>query len=135
MMRLEETEFVHVTIDGLGSPYGSDIGKVRQFIDTVIAEMNMTPMCPPIARRLEPREGHDDSGIKAIQPIMESHLSIHTFPEADGMVLIDLFSCKGFDARRLIVLSGDFWAFKHMEINAVDRQRILDRYLARQVAY
>lgn len=134
-MRLAETEFMHIVIDGLGSPYASDIGKVRHFIDLIISELGMTPMAAPIARLLPIREGHDDSGITAIQPIMESHLSIHTFPEADGMVLIDLFSCKRFDHRALIRIANEFWGFQRCVIHNVPRQEIVNMWLQAQVAF
>jgi len=40
-------------------------------------------------------------GISGFVLIAESHLSIHTFP-ARGLVWADIFSCKGFDAERVV---------------------------------
>jgi S-adenosylmethionine decarboxylase len=96
---------MHLTIDGYGGDPGrlADENLVRALLDQCPEEIGMTKIAPPYVRPYYPSpEGQPaDWGISGFVLIAESHLSIHTFP-ARGLVWADIFSCKGFDAQRVV---------------------------------
>ena len=93
---------MHVTIDGFGGDRHklSDENLVRALLDRYPQDIGMTKIAPPHVFRYVGKKP-DDWGVTGFVLIAESHISIHTFPE-HNFVWVDVFSCKGFDARRLI---------------------------------
>lgn len=93
---------MHVTIDGFGGDRQklSDENLVRALLDRYPDEIGMTKIAPPHVYRYVGKKP-EDWGVSGFVLIAESHISIHTFPE-HGHVWVDIFSCKGFDARRPI---------------------------------
>ena len=60
----------------------------------------LTPAAPVVVRKFEPQ------GATAFLLLMESHLSLHTYPE-EGVVKADAFTCRpGSDARVLHELAA-----------------------------
>jgi len=96
---------MHLTIDGYGGDPRrlADENLVRALLDECPDEIGMTKIAPPFVCPYYPSpEGQPaDWGISGFVLIAESHLSIHTFP-ARGLVWADIFSCKGFDAERVV---------------------------------
>lgn len=96
---------MHLTIDGYGGDPRrlADENLVRALLDQCPDEIGMTKIAPPYVRPYYPSsQGQPaDWGISGFVLIAESHLSIHTFP-ARGLVWADIFSCKGFDAERVV---------------------------------
>jgi len=96
---------MHLTIDGYGGDPRrlADENLVRALLDQCPDEIGMTKIAPPFVCPYYPSpEGQPaDWGISGFVLIAESHLSIHTFP-ARGLVWADIFSCKGFDAERVV---------------------------------
>jgi len=90
---------MHVTIDGFGGDQQklSDENLVRALLDRYPEEIGMTKIAPPHVYRYV-GEKPEDWGVSGFVLIAESHISIHTFPE-HGYIWVDIFSCKGFDAR------------------------------------
>ena len=93
---------MHVAIDGFGGDRQrlSHESLVRALLDRYPEEIGMTRIAPPHVCRYVGRKPKD-WGLSGFVLIAESHISIHTFPE-HGYVWVDIFSCKGFDARRLV---------------------------------
>jgi S-adenosylmethionine decarboxylase len=93
---------MHVTIDGFGGDQQklSDENLVRALLDRYPEEIGMTKIAPPHVYRYVGKKP-EDWGVSGFVLIAESHISIHTFPE-HGYLWVDIFSCKGFDARRSI---------------------------------
>jgi len=93
---------MHVAIDGFGGDRQklSDESLVRALLDRYPEEIGMTRIAPPHVYRYVGKKP-EDWGVSGFVLIAESHISIHTFPEY-GYVWVDIFSCKGFDARRTI---------------------------------
>ena len=93
---------MHLIIDGYGS--NSDILQSEEFIyqllDQYPAEIGMTKIAPPYVLRYVGTKP-EEWGISGFVLIAESHISIHTFVER-CYVNIDIFSCKNFDADRVI---------------------------------
>lgn len=90
---------MHVTIDGFGGDRQklSDENLVRALLDRYPEEIGMTKIAPPHVYRYVGKKP-EDWGVSGFVLIAESHISIHTFPQ-HGYVWVDIFSCKGFDAR------------------------------------
>ena len=93
---------MHLAIDGYGrDPHVmEDEVLVRQLLDSYPAEIGMTKICEPIVLRYVGTKP-EDWGVSGFVMIAESHISIHTFVER-CFVNIDVFSCKEFDADRVI---------------------------------
>jgi S-adenosylmethionine decarboxylase len=93
---------MHVTIDGFGGDRHklSDENLVRALLDRYPEEIGMTKIAAPHVYRYVGKKP-EDWGVSGFVLIAESHISIHTFPE-HGYLWVDIFSCKGFDARRPI---------------------------------
>jgi S-adenosylmethionine decarboxylase len=93
---------MHLTIDGFGGDREklSDENLVRALLDRYPQEIGMTKIAPPHVYRYVGKKP-EDWGVGGFVLIAESHISIHTFPE-HGYMWVDIFSCKGFDARRPI---------------------------------
>ena len=91
---------MHVTIDGFGGDRHklSDEKLVCALLDRYPEEIGMTKIAPPHVYRYVGKKA-EDWGVSGFVLIAESHISIHTFPE-HGYIWVDIFSCKGFDARR-----------------------------------
>ena len=93
---------MHLAIDGYGrDPHVmEDEVLVRQLLDSYPAEIGMTKICEPHVLRYVGAKP-EDWGVSGFVMIAESHISIHTFVER-CFVNIDVFSCKEFDADRVI---------------------------------
>ena len=93
---------MHLAIDGYGrDPHVmEDEVLVRQLLDSYPVEIGMTKICEPIVLRYVGTKP-EDWGVSGFVMIAESHISIHTFVER-CFVNIDVFSCKEFDADKVI---------------------------------
>ena len=92
----------HLTLD----LYGCDKDKLadREFVFKVLNEMpdelDMNKFSDPQITEV-PSPGPDSfdrGGITGFVILIESHMTIHTFPE-DGYASFDIFSCKDFDTK------------------------------------
>jgi S-adenosylmethionine decarboxylase len=115
---------MHLTIDGYGGDPGrlADENLVRALLDQCPDEIGMTKIAPPfVCRYYPPAEGQPaDWGISGFVLIAESHLSVHTFP-ARGLVWADIFSCKGFDAERVVERMRSTFALSETRLHLLER--------------
>jgi S-adenosylmethionine decarboxylase len=111
----------HLTIDARGC----DKSKLtdQSFIYTLLNELpgniGMTKMTLPYVVPWLDAWG-TVPGVSGFVMIAESHISVHTFPDAD-YVFFDIFSCRAFDvdaAKRLLV---DAFGAKHVTAHIVER--------------
>ena len=86
----------HLIFDNIGA-LSFDIAK--KLIETILNDIEMTPINSVIINY------RDDEHYDLLQPIAESHVSIHRY--GDKMVL-DAFSCKWFDEVKLATLVNSF---------------------------
>lgn len=63
----------------------------------------------------------DNGGVSAVVIIAESHISIHTFPDNNGFMSLDMFSCKEFDIEKVISIINKEFHPKMIEKNLVMR--------------
>jgi len=73
---------------------------IRLLLDSYPAEIGMTKICEPVVLRYVGTKP-EDWGVSGFVMIAESHISLHTFVDR-CFVNIDVFSCKEFDADRVI---------------------------------
>jgi S-adenosylmethionine decarboxylase len=112
---------MHLIIDGYGGdPHRlADQEVVRALLDTVPREIGMTTIAPSYVCRYEGPKP-EDWGISGFVLIAESHLSVHTFP-ARGLVWADIFSCKGFDAERVVERMRSTFALSETRLHLLER--------------
>lgn len=93
---------MHLIMDGYGSDPQVMASRelIYDLLDKYPAEIGMTKIAPPYVFRYSGSRP-EDWGVSGIVPIAESHISIHTFVER-CYVNIDVFSCKEFDATRIV---------------------------------
>ncbi len=112
---------MHLIIDG----YEGDARKladaelVRALLERVPLEIGMVKIAPSYVCRYEgPKPG--DWGISGFVLIAESHLSVHTFPER-GLLWADIFSCKSFDADRLVEAVREAFSLREARVTLLGR--------------
>jgi len=59
-------------------------------------------------------------GISGFVMIYESHISVHTWPYK-SYVSMDVYSCKDFDEKQLLVFLKKFWQPKRVEVQTILR--------------
>lgn len=95
---------VHLTLDG----YGGDPEKlndpelVRKILDELPSKLGMEKMTEPIVHFAEPRNMKDSGGYSGFVMIVESHISIHTFPKKK-FVSVDAYTCRDEMNKKAVV--------------------------------
>ena len=93
---------MHLIIDGYGDNprLMQDEKLIYDFLDQYPSQIEMHKIAPPSVRTYTGSKP-EDWGVSGYVIIAESHISIHTFVER-SLVNLDVFSCKEFDARRVV---------------------------------
>ena len=86
---------VHLTLDGYGgNPEKlNDPELMERILNDLPDKMGMEKITEPVVKYVEPRNIKDSGGYSGFVMIMESHISIHTFPKKK-FVSIDAYTCK-----------------------------------------
>jgi len=93
---------MHLILDGHAKNTELMIDKavMRHWLAEAVKKAGMTPFGDPYVWGF-PWPGSDDwSALTGFQPLMESHCSIHCWPERK-YAFVDLFSCKDFDSDKV----------------------------------
>jgi len=113
---------MHLIIDGFGK--NKDILQDENFIyDLLFAypdKIGMTKISDPIVFRYSGSKP-EDWGVSGLVFIAESHISLHTFVERI-FINIDVFSCKDFDAERIMEDMRDKFGLTRMRSCLVRRE-------------
>lgn len=113
---------MHLIIDGFGK--NKEILQDENFIyDLLFAypdKIGMTKISDPIVFRYSGSKP-EDWGISGLVFIAESHISVHTFVERK-FINIDVFSCKDFDAERIMEDMRDKFGLTRMRSCLVRRE-------------
>ena len=93
---------MHLIIDGFGKNKKilQDETFIHDLLNVYPAKIGMTKISDPIVFRYSGSKP-EDWGVSGLVFIAESHISLHTFVER-AFINIDVFSCKDFDAERII---------------------------------
>jgi S-adenosylmethionine decarboxylase len=94
---------VHFTLDGYGgSPEKLNDPKLMdQIFRELLDLLGMEKLTEPVVKYAEPRNIKDSGGYSGFVMIVESHISIHTFPKK-RFVSIDAYTCKNDMDRKTI---------------------------------
>ncbi|MCB9555622.1 MAG: S-adenosylmethionine decarboxylase [Deltaproteobacteria bacterium] len=98
---------------------------ICNLFDNLVAELGMQYLQPPTAVRvpLDPdklQTGDDEGGWSVICQITTSHISLHGWP-LRGAFMMDIFSCKDFNADRARVLVEEALGVTDCKVNVVRR--------------
>lgn len=110
---------LHLTIDG----YNADPIKLND-LDLLFSTLHDLPEkigmskigFPQLARFKE----RDIAGISGVQMIVESHISIHTYP-LKRFFSMDVYSCKNFDYKKVLKYIQRAYDIEELEINVIER--------------
>lgn len=114
---------VHFTLDGYGgNPEKlNDPNLMEKILYELPEKMDMERMIDPIVKYAEPRNIKDGGGYSGFVIIVESHISIHTFPKK-RFVSIDAYSCReGMDAKAIENYFRDAYDLQETEVQFFKR--------------
>ena len=89
----------HLIVDCMGCENSTLTDKIliSDFIENTIKMLGMKKLIDPVLVQCDGSTNEwDKGGFSAFAMIAESHISIHTFPQA-GLLSADIYSCKPFD--------------------------------------
>ncbi|MBU2025599.1 MAG: S-adenosylmethionine decarboxylase [Patescibacteria group bacterium] len=113
----------HFTIDG----YRADFNKLNSkalvlgALKELPEQIGMKILGKPVIYKACPNDKKDPGGWSGFVMVVESHISIHTFP-ARGFVSIDVYSCKnGLDTQHIRSYFKKKFSIEDMETNFLKR--------------
>jgi len=125
----------HLTLD----LYGCDKKKLNDhsFIFSMLSDMpEMLGMhkfaAPQLTDIPAQPNSFDKGGLTGFVILVESHLSIHTFP-ADSFASMDIFSCKYFSEDNAIKYTMEKLGATRVEVNRIERGRDFVKHYPRNV--
>lgn len=84
----------------------------KKFLEKLREEGTTSPLIEEKLAMLDYNE-QEGSGITGIAVLSESHTAVHTFPEKkDPFMSVCLYSCKWYDANKIIEYSNKYWHVK-----------------------
>lgn len=99
----------------------NDKNLVLELLNKLPGELGMKKLSDPEVYFAESNDKKDPGGWSGFVVIMESHISIHTFPKK-GFVSADVYSCKdGLDITYVIQRFKEAFKLKEVETNFVKR--------------
>jgi len=112
---------MHVIIDGYGGDPDqlADENAVRVILDQYPGMLGMTKITQPTVLQYRGSKP-EDWGVSGYVMIAESHIAIHTFPER-RLVWADIFSCKDFDATRVLEDLEQRFGLQQMDVTTLER--------------
>ena len=94
---------------------------VLNSLQELVAKLGMKKVAEPVIYRAEPNGGKDPGGWSGFVVIMESHISIHTFPDR-RFLSADVYTCKnGLDTEAVITYLKERFKLENLEVNFVKR--------------
>lgn len=94
---------------------------ILQCLNELPEILGMHKLSRPVIYEASDNGKKDPGGWSGFVVIVESHISIHTFP-ANGFVTIDAYTCKnGLDMRYIVTYFVEKFGLKETETNFVER--------------
>ncbi len=122
----------HLTIDGYGGNFESLNNKeiVLKCLSELPEKIGMHKLAEPMVYFAQGNGAKDPGGWSGFVVILESHISVHTFP-ARGFVSADVYSCKnGFDVKFVVNYFKEVFSLKDIEKHFIKRGK---RYPANNI--
>ena len=113
----------HLMIDGYAGSYEklNDQSFVLSCLQELPEKLGMKKLADPEVYFAEGNDKKDPGGWSGFVVIMESHISVHTFP-ARGFVSIDVYTCQNdIDRDRIVGYFSDKFDLSDTEVNFVVR--------------
>ncbi len=113
----------HVTLDGYGGNFEklNDKELVLYCLRDLPGVLGMHILAGPEVYFAEGNDKKDPGGWSGFTVIMESHISIHTFP-ARGFVSIDVYTCQnGLAVDQIVAYFVKQFELKDTEVNFIER--------------
>lgn len=113
----------HLMIDGYGGSYEklNDQSFVLSCLQELPEKLGMRKLADPEVYFADGNDKKDPGGWSGFVVIMESHISVHTFP-ARGFVSIDVYTCQNnIDRDRIVGYFSDKFDLSDTEVNFVVR--------------
>lgn len=93
----------------------------KKFLERLREEGTTSPLIEEKLRALD-YNASEGSGVTGIAVLAESHTAVHTFPEKDDPFMsVCLYSCKSFDADKIIEYTNKYWEVKDNHIVVMQR--------------
>lgn len=102
---------LHMILDGYAATPPT-IATVQDFIGSIVKRAKLQVIAGPFFFKLESYE-------EAWAVIAESHIAIKWFP--NGLVLIDVFSCKRFELDDLATFTVAAFGLEHWQVRGIQR--------------
>lgn len=107
----------------------NDKDLVLQCLDELPEVLGMHKLSRPVIYEAFDNGKKDPGGWSGFVVIMESHISIHTFP-GNGFVTIDVYTCKnGLDMRYIKQYFIEKFELKETEMNFVERGKNYEQFV------
>ncbi len=113
----------HITIDGYGGNEAllDSQENVLKTINGLVTLLGMKLLAQPNVYHADSNNKKDPGGWTGVAVIMESHISIHTFPKR-GFLSADVYTCKnGLNAEVITSYFIDSFGLKDIEKNFLIR--------------
>jgi S-adenosylmethionine decarboxylase len=112
----------HLVVDGYSRAPQKlvDHNLVYAFLDGMPDLIGMTKIMPPYIVSYPAPAGYPVGGLSGFVLIAESHISIHTYPE-NNFLLVDIFSCKNFNTDLAIAHIKGFFELEQYRSSLWDR--------------
>ena len=129
-----EIEGSHLTLDCTGCELQNLMNedKIVDFLNRLVEFLGMKKLIEPVTVNcIKSDNGWDNGGVSAFVIIAESHISIHTFPQA-ALLTADVYSCKPFDTEATIEKFKAYFGATQITTNLISRkvQRLREWELA-----
>lgn len=114
----------HLTLDCTGCEVDKLANEklILKFIDELVDFLGMQKLIEPVSVACGKSDnGWDNGGVSAFVIIAESHISIHTFPQA-SLLSADVYSCKPFDTKAAIAQFQACFNPAHISKNLISRK-------------
>jgi S-adenosylmethionine decarboxylase len=113
----------HFTLDGYGGDPArlGDEAAIRAALTELCRQIGMNPLAPPLVVRAPGDQLKDPGGWSGVLLIVESHITVHTFPRR-RFLTADVYSCRnGMDVHSIKAFLTERFALQDVETHFLRR--------------
>jgi len=96
------------------------ISHLRKFFAEIVKQLHFTVIAKPFFYKFPSKDGYHEGGITGFCIVGESHIAIHTWPEANYFAF-DIFSCRNFDEKVSLRIIKNHFLTKHIYSEIIER--------------
>ena len=97
-----------------------DITLCYNFLDQIVAELNMHKQSPPFIFKSDNILYPDKAGLSGWVPLIESGIQIHTL-SVKNFISVDVYSCRQFSTDGIEKFVQDYFGAEKAEVNFILR--------------